>query len=126
MGELPPSDTSLIQSLSETILSLVQIFLSSISNTIFRVSSLVNPYHQDKTRLSTLSSEINLSDRQGVSGSGGFALLAVTTAALATAIQEPLGSAIASVDLSNTPFGDLTNTPISQIQSFIAESLVGG
>ena len=125
IGELPSSDTSLTQSLSGTILSLVQIFVSSISNTIFRVSNFFNPSNQDKTSVSTLSSEITLSDRQGISGSTGFAVLAVATTALATAIQQPLRSAIASVDLSNTPFGDLTNTPISQLQSFIVASLVG-
>ena len=77
IGKLPSSDTSVIQSLSKTISLLVHLFVSSISNTILRVSRFFTTLNQEKTRVSTLSSPINLADRQGISESNGFALLGV-------------------------------------------------
>ena len=64
--------------------------------------------------------EPTLSDRQsGGLGSAGFSALAITAFGLTTYYQEPLASAVSSVDLSNATFAGVSLEPLSAIQNAI-------
>ena len=127
IGELSQNyrHLSIFDIVTETILST----FGTIFKPVFDILDLVLDTFRFRSirteRVPSFETYVSLTERQGISGSSGLALLTVATAGLGSVIQEPLGSAIASVDLSNTPLGNLTNTPISELQTLISETLTG-